>query len=164
MQNQTPKNVIIVKENIFSSNKETDGIPTPRLLSSTVSNVYNTVRKCICVMWYMCHYNIIRPLKNQFGAWSWHGAYLAPGHLQQSRWRRPVGMSQEFPNPMFPTTIISAEPLTTILQALEGQDHNFLQEKAIFKPWNHFASFDGSGSIFDLYQAMKTMNDELKEI
>ena len=163
MQNQIPKSVIIVRENIFSSNKETDGFPTLQLLSSTVSNVYNTVRIYICVMWYMCHYNIIRPLKNQFGAWWWHGAYLAPGHLHPSRWRGPIGMSQEFPSPMFPTTSISAEPLTSILQALEGQDDNFLQGKVIFKSWNYVASFDGSGSIFYLYQAIKLWTPYLKK-
>ena len=40
------------------------------------------------------HHDILWPISSQYGGCWWPGAYLAPGHLQLTCCRRPVGASQ----------------------------------------------------------------------
>ena len=47
-----------------------------------------------CIICSMCRYGILYSLSSQHVYW-WSGAYLAPGHLRPSLWRRPVKVSLE---------------------------------------------------------------------
>ena len=53
-----------------------------------------------CVIWLVCHNDILWSFLSQHGGCWWPGAYSAPGHLQPSWWHRPVGASEESPNLM----------------------------------------------------------------
>ena len=75
------------------NNKVTNGLPTSRTLSNSfcfMVAIYN-----ICVMRYDSCENIVI-MSHHGGCW-WPGAYLAPGHVQPSWRRNPVGVYKEFP-------------------------------------------------------------------